>query len=181
MEPAPGKSSRRLGRSIGEPATKDIPPRTGETEARLASCATSKRAEQAADELRFIAPPQFVLPDTDHRPAASAQRTINAAVAGLVGGDLVPPERGVGLRLGRVPRAAVPETTVDEDGGAEQREDEVRAARQLGASAPAGDAVRPENLDQPQLGALVARVADAGHDFGAFDRSEDVVAVGIFR
>lgn len=138
-------------------------------------------APQLREEPALVLAGQLVLPNPEDTPASRIQCAVDSPVAGLVSRNLLAPERGVGLRLGRVPRAAVPETTVDEDGGAEQREDEVRAARQLGASAPAGDAVRPENLDQPQLGALVARVADAGHDFGAFDRSEDVVAVGIFR
>ena len=52
---------------------------------------------------------KLMFPHADHGPAASAQGAVYAAVAGLVGGDLVSPELRVGLGLGAVPGAAVPE------------------------------------------------------------------------
>lgn len=91
------------------------------------SGAKDQRAMQATQELGLVSPAQLVLPDANHFPTAFPQSGIHAAVASPVGRDLVAPERRVGLRLGGVLGAAVPETTVDEDGDAETPEHEIGA------------------------------------------------------
>ncbi len=68
-----------------------------------------------------------MLPDAEDGPALGAQCAVDAAVPGLVAGDLGQPEGGVGLGPGGVFGAAVPETTVHEHGDAEPGEDEVGA------------------------------------------------------
>jgi hypothetical protein len=90
-----------------------------------------EQLSQAAEELGFILPPKFVFPHADHRPAFGAEEAVDAEVAGLVGGDLLPPEGGVGLGLGRVPGAAVPEAAVHKHRGLEFGENEVGLAGQL--------------------------------------------------
>ena len=117
----------------------------------------SEEFHQPTDELGLITAAEFVLPNPEDGPAASAQSAIYAAVAGLVALNLLPPKGGVGLGLGAVPEAAVPEAAVHKHRGLQFWENKVRFARQLGASPPARDAVRPENLNQPQLGVLVVR------------------------
>ena len=78
----------------------------------MVSRAAFQDAEQTTNELGFVAAPQFVLPNPEDGPAAFAQGAVYAAVAGLVALNLLPPEGGVGLGLGAVPGAAVPETAV---------------------------------------------------------------------
>lgn len=86
---------------------------------------------QPAEEFRFILPLQFMLPYADHQPAVCAQGAVDATVAGFVGGNLVSPEGGVGLGLGAVPGAAVPEATVHKHRGLQLGENEVGLAGQL--------------------------------------------------
>lgn len=59
---------------------------------------------------------QLVLPDANYFPALRSQSPIHELVAGLVGGNFLPPEGGVVFRFGAVNRAAVPKTAVNEDG-----------------------------------------------------------------
>lgn len=68
---------------------------------------------------------KLMFPHADHGPAAFPQGGIYAAIAGLVGGDLVSPELRVGLGLGRVPGAAVPEAAVYKHRGLQFLENEV--------------------------------------------------------
>jgi hypothetical protein len=60
-------------------------------------------------------------------------------------------------------RTAVPEAAVNEHRQFCLLENEVRFARELGVPTPANYSTAPKNLDQPELGRLVARAADAGH------------------
>lgn len=118
--------------------------------------ARTQMRPEFAEQPGFVLTPKLMLPNSDYLPTPSAQRAVDAAVAGLVAGGLVAPELGVGLGPGRVPGAAVPKTAVDKHRGPQFRENKVRFARQIGAPPPARDAIRPENLDQPQLGVPVA-------------------------
>ena len=77
----------------------------------------SEEFHQPTDELGLITAAEFVLPNPDDHTVECAQRAIYATVAGPVGGDLVSPEGGVGLGLGRVPGAAVPEAAVHKHRG----------------------------------------------------------------
>jgi len=56
-----------------------------------------------------------VFPDTNYLPAKFAEGAGDEAVAGPVGGDLLPPEGGVVPGLDEMPRAPVPEAAVDEN------------------------------------------------------------------
>jgi len=55
-----------------------------------------------------------VFPNTNHLPPELAEGAGDEAVAGPVGGDLLPPEGGVLPGLAEMPRAPVPEAAVDE-------------------------------------------------------------------
>ena len=91
----------------------------------------------------------------------------NFVSLGAVGGDLFPPEGGVGFRLRGVERAAVPEADVDENGEAVRPENKVgfHAERlqlqpfnfplERSSSPPTGDAVCAHDCDQPKLGVAV--------------------------
>lgn len=114
-----------------------------------------EQAEESSDEARLVAFGEFVLPHPNHPPAASAQRAVHAAIAGLVGRELLTPKRSVGLGLGRVLGAAVPEAAVDEDCDLELVKCEVGLSRQFCAAPPAGDAMRSKDLYQLQLGGLL--------------------------
>ncbi len=63
-------------------------------------------------------PYELMLPNPQDAPAAGAEGAGDEAVAGAVGGDLLPPEGGVGFRRRGVERAAVPAAAIDEDGEA---------------------------------------------------------------
>ena len=62
--------------------------------------------------------PQIVLPDAEDAPTLAAEGAGHEAVAGLITGQLVFPERMVVGRDIGVLRAGLPETTVHEDGEA---------------------------------------------------------------
>ena len=54
-----------------------------------------------------------MLPYAQHLPAELAEGAGDEAVAGAVGGDLLPPEGGVVPGLDEMPRAPVPEAAVN--------------------------------------------------------------------
>jgi len=96
------------------------------------------------------------------------------------------PKGRVGLGLGGVERAAVPEAAVDENGEFARTEDEVGFYAEFlqlqtfnfplerSSPPPAGDAVGAKDRDEPQLGGRVAARADGRHDGGAFSLRKDV-------
>jgi len=59
-----------------------------------------------------------MLPNPQDAPAEAAEGAGDEAVAGAVGGDLLPPEGGVGFGRRGVERAAGPAAVVDENGEA---------------------------------------------------------------
>lgn len=76
-----------------------------------------------------------MLPNADHTPAGPAKLTADQPVPCAVALDLGFPEARPGPRPCGVPGAAVPETTVDEDGHTEPGEYEVGADSARGAVA----------------------------------------------
>ena len=70
---------------------------------------------EAGEEVAFVFPGEFVLPDAEDAPAAGAEGAGHEAVAGAIGGELFEPEGGVGFGLRGVERAAVPKAAVEED------------------------------------------------------------------
>jgi hypothetical protein len=71
---------------------------------------------QPGEEPALIPPFEFVFPNTNHFPTAGAEGAGDEAIAGLVGRNLLPPERGVVLGFRAVLGATVPEAAVDKDG-----------------------------------------------------------------
>ena len=69
----------------------------------------AERAGEAGEEAGGVGAGEFVWPDAADAPAHGAQGAGDEAVAGAVGGDLFPPEGGVGFRRRGVERAAGPE------------------------------------------------------------------------
>ena len=67
---------------------------------------------QAAEEGGLVLTRKLVFPYAQHLPSCAAEAAVDLSIPGLVGGDLLPPEGGVGLGLGRVPggREERPET-----------------------------------------------------------------------
>ena len=55
---------------------------------------------------------KLMFPHTNDAPALRSQGAGDEPVAGLVGGDFLPPESGVAFRLDEMLRAAVPETSI---------------------------------------------------------------------
>lgn len=131
-------------------------------------------APKTGEETLLVFAGEFMAPDAQHTPAGAAEGAVDETVAGLVAGNLLPPEFRVGLGLRGVDRATVPETTVDEDGEFEFGENEIGFAEDRGFATPAGDAVQPENRHQLQLRVLVPGATDAGHDVRAFGLGENV-------
>jgi hypothetical protein len=58
----------------------------------------------------------LMLPDSEHSPTELSQASVGVTVSLLVLADLLSPPRRIGLRLGAMFRAAVPEATVDKYG-----------------------------------------------------------------
>lgn len=117
-------------------------------------------------------------PDGDDVPAEVLEGGFGAEIAGLVAGDLVGPPFGAGAGKAEVGAVfvAVPEAAVDEDDGAEFRQDEIGAAGEgFVFRAVHGEAVAEtvEHGPEGELGFGVP-AADAGHDVGAFFGSENV-------
>lgn len=140
----------------------------------LAQLSCCKKTIQTSDELGRILAREFVLPDAEDAPAAFAKRAIHETIARLVAGDFFAPEFSVLFGLGGVDWAAVPETTIDENGEAAFGENEIGLAGECAVSPPAGDARGAHDRDQTKLGVFVARAANARHDGGAFFAGEDV-------
>lgn len=70
-----------------------------------------------------------VLPDADDFPSLPAELAVHAAIAGHVVFSLFIPELPVGFRAGVAFWAAVPETSIDEDGDFFLGERKVRLSR----------------------------------------------------
>ena len=115
-----------------------------------------------------------MLPNPQHPPAGAAEGAGDETVAGLVTGDLGPPELRVGLGPRGVDRTPVPETSVHEDGEFMFGENEVGLPEDHRLPPPAGDAMRLEYPHQPQLGALVARTTDERHHVRAFSFGKNI-------
>src|ERR1035437_1529948 len=89
----------------------------------------SKKTPEPGQQPALVLARQLVLPDANYFPALRPQRAVHDPVAGLVGGNLPPPKRRIALRLDKVPRAAVPKTTVNEDGESLRPKNKIRPHR----------------------------------------------------
>lgn len=106
-------------------------------------------------------PADVVFPNAEDAPASLAEKAINPAVPGLVGGELFPPERATNRRESGVPGTAVPEAAVNEDGQTTFWKCEVGRAGNFQVTPPAGNMMAAEQLHQGKLGVLVAAPANA--------------------
>jgi hypothetical protein len=113
-------------------------------------------------------------PHTKNAPTGLAQSAIGQAVSRSVSGDFVFPIRPIVVRHPKMPAAAVPEASVNEDSEAFAAKDEIRASWQRLVSPPASNPVCAENCDQFQLSACVSFRADCSHYPRAFFSGENV-------
>jgi len=109
-----------------------------------------------------------VFPDANDFPALAAELAVDAAVSGRVGLAFAVPKGAVGFRSGVALGAAVPETSVDEDGDFLLGKREVGLSRQRKMPSPAGDLVLPQHREQRLFGLLVSPPPNKGHYFRAF-------------
>jgi hypothetical protein len=68
-----------------------------------------KDVPEAPQQASLVSSDQFVLPDSQYLPSLPAEGSVDEPVAGLVGRNLLPPERRVAPRPDEVPGAPVPE------------------------------------------------------------------------
>jgi hypothetical protein len=115
-----------------------------------------------------------VAPDTENSPPSPAEQAANATVAGAITGYFALPVFAVSKRNAAMPRAAVPEAAVNEDGQSLTPEDEVGTAGERLLAAPAGDAGGAQDGDQLQFGGFIAMRANRGHDLGPLFLCENV-------
>lgn len=104
-----------------------------------------------------------MLPDADDMPSAFAELAGDASVADHAGLALVVPEGGVGFRKGVALRAAVPETSGDEDSDFFVGKSEIRLSRQCRVPAPPRELSFPEQAKKPKLGAHIAPRPNTRH------------------
>jgi hypothetical protein len=115
-----------------------------------------------------------VLPDANDFPSLPAELAVDAFIAGHVVCSFFIPECTVGFRAGVALRAAVPETSVDEDGDLLFGERKVRLSRQGKMPSPAGNLLALEERQQCLFGLLVPLPSDEGHYLGALLWCPDV-------
>jgi len=80
------------------------------------------------EQTSFVLPNQFVLPDSQYGPAMLPECAIHKFISMFVPRKLLSPKRTIGRQLRCVFGAAVPETTVHEDGQTPLAKNEIRLA-----------------------------------------------------
>jgi hypothetical protein len=139
----------------------------------VAAFATDTQAGSDAKG-NFVWRSKRVAPNAENSPAKFAKQPGNSTVAGGVAGDFAFPILAVSAGHAVVPRAAMPETTVNKDSQALTAENEVGTANERLVATPACDAGGAHDGDQLQLGGFIAARADGGHDFGPLFLCENV-------
>ncbi len=119
-------------------------------------------------------PSQIMLPDAEDAPAVGTQMTGDGAITRGVGVEFPFPKGAIVPRHVGMFGAAVPEAAIDKDRDALFAKHEIRPAKHIGMTPPAGDFVGPENRDQRQFRLLVPAPADFGHHLGTLLFGEDV-------
>lgn len=115
-----------------------------------------------------------MLPNPRHTPPLPPQKPAHRPVPLHVPRNLPVPERGVGPRFRPVFRASVPETPVHKHRQLRRAKHEIRLPEERVIPPPAGDFVRPENLNHPQFRGAIPLRADEGHHVAALGFCEDV-------
>jgi len=87
--------------------------------------------DSLADSLHTLAQSllNVVLPDPDYTVPKRLQSLVDYSISASVSSEFLFPEASIRLRRSRVQRAAVPETTIDEDGQVRTWEQQIRLAR----------------------------------------------------
>ena len=104
-----------------------------------AAVGEAERAGEPGEEAGFVLTPELMLPDAADAPVEAAQGAGDAAVAGAVGGDLFPPEGGVGFGRGGV------------EGQPGQKQLSTKTARRCGRKTKSGF-TRKERADPGEAG-----------------------------
>jgi len=125
-------------------------------------------------EPRFVLLCKLVLPNPQHAPPGTAQCARHQPIAHLVAGNLLIPVPSIAPGHPTMLRATMPEAAVNKHGQPLPPENEIRAAGQGSASAPAGDPVCAKESNQRQLGRLVPTTPDSAHDFRALRNGKRV-------
>jgi hypothetical protein len=110
---------------------------------------------------------QSMLPDADDFPSLTAELAVDVPIPSHVLFAFAVPEGAVGFRAGVALGAAMPETSVDEDGDFLLGESKVGLSGQRQMPSPASDFFAPQERQQCLFGLLVPLPSDEGHDFGA--------------
>lgn len=135
--------------------------------------------------------PQSVLPDPNNSPAALAKKHGHVFVSRCVAAQFFSPKGGVVLWNLSVPRAAMPETSIQKNGDAMVKENEIRV-RSIGTwplrsrmlcscgqsyllvSAPASNSSRMKRLRERGFGGLIAAPANRSHHVRSLCFGENV-------
>lgn len=120
-----------------------------------------------------------MLPNADWQPPGRTEPFVGIAVTPSVGLNLFAPERGVGLRPGRVLGAAMPEAAIDEHCDSGRSEDDVGASTEAGqyrAVDPESETLGVEGATKlnlrPRVSPSRSRHASAGRERLGFDLLE---------
>lgn len=117
---------------------------------------------------------QVMLPNPDYAPPAAAQFPAHAPVTGAVCIQFFQPEGPARGRKSGMLRAPVPETPIHKNRHPGCWKHKIRFPKQGPVAAPSGNMVQLEQLDQGQLGVLVALPPDTRHDFRSLRLGEYV-------
>ena len=115
-----------------------------------------------------------MLPDPNNSPTSLPEALIRFTVPLDVPGDLAFPILAVVFWHSEMPRAAVPEATIDENGETFAAKDKIWFARHRLPPPPSGDAMGAENGSEPQFCGAVSGGADCGHDLRSLFFGEHV-------
>ena len=115
-----------------------------------------------------------MLPDADDFTALATELPVYAAVAGHVVFALFIPELPICFRASVALGAAVPETSVNEDGHLLLGEGKVGLSGQREMPSPSGDLALLQQREQRILGLLVAFAPDQGHNLEALLFGPDI-------
>ena len=109
-----------------------------------------------------------MFPDAYDAPTVFPESLVDGAVSPMIAGDFFIPEATVCNRALKALRAAMPEAAIHKHGEFVLGKNEIRLAENSLMTAPAGDAVFPENTDQCDFRILIARTTDAVHYLRSF-------------
>lgn len=107
--------------------------------------ATPKSRRDSTNHAGLVMSPKCMLPYTKNAPTLSPERPGDQPVARFIGRQFPSPEGLVGLGLRFVLRAAMPETSINENNKACPTKDKIRFAKELLVATPPGDTVAAED------------------------------------